>query len=134
MRSASWHMRTLHGMQEELATYRSTHQQEISEAVSAMDTYSHQADVQQERICCTEDELRRTALVLQDVVTVCNQHQQDLAQAMAAKEELQQQVVRQEANLQEALALLRDLMPDVQSQRADTLAAAKRHQVRRTCV
>jgi phage-related tail protein len=118
-------------MQEELDAYRSAHQQDLNEAVSAMDTYSQQADMQQGRICGTEQELRRTALVLQDVVSVCTQHQEDLAQAVAAKEELEQQVVRQDKNLQEALSLLRDLLPEAHQRSNDgTIEAAKRHQVR----
>lgn len=126
----------LESVQNELEGYQNARQQELNEAVSAMDTYSYQAEVQQERISSTEDELRRTALVLQEVVAVCNQHQSELAEAVSAKEELERQVQRQESNLQEALAFIRDLLPALPSgspQHRTSLDALKHHQVRNQC-
>lgn len=124
------------GMQGQLEGFQTAHQQELNEAVSAMDTYSYQADVQQERISTTEEELRRTALVLQDVVAVCNQHQAELADAVSAKEELERQAQRQEGNLQEALSFIRDLLPALPSgdspHKASSLDALKQHKVRST--
>lgn len=99
-------------MQAELSEYRNSHQQDITDAVSAMDTYTHQADVQQDKLEATESELQRTVLVLQGVVDICNQTQAELSDAMQAKQELEQQARQQNGHLQDALSFIRDLLRD----------------------
>jgi hypothetical protein len=93
----------------------------MSEAVTAMDTYSYHADVQEEK-------LQRTVIALQDVVSVCHQHQAELGEAIHAKEELEKQVMLQQANLQEALSLLKDLVP--KQEQNITLDALNTYRVR----
>lgn len=99
-------------MQLELREYRSSHQRDITDAVSAMDTYTYQADVQQDKLDAVEGELQRTVLVLQGVVDICNQTQAELSDAMQAKQELEHQAQQQNGHLQEALSFIRDLLRD----------------------
>ena len=85
-------------VQEALVTLQEDKRREAADAVSAIEVFQHEA----------EDRNQTNLSVLQELVGHCGTLEAQLSEAQVAKEDLERQVAQQQANLNDALSLLKD--------------------------
>ena len=79
-------------------TLQEDKRREAADAVSAIEVFQHEA----------EDRNQTNLSVLQELVGHCGTLEAQLSEAQVAKEDLERQVAQQQANLNDALSLLKD--------------------------